>query len=344
MTEVLIALLLLSLGIMGAGRLLIDSKIIQGRTIAIEKETLKAWSSEEEKRARGMTLLTVIMSMALGMVVLSGALGWHQITQKHYLERKGAADAASAARMAFQQLSRDLQASGYRGVRSRDPTFKPNRHMTPDLFLYPIDGRLVFGRADRKNDILIVYDVPRKRLSLGVNYNRGDWAHKIETQGNSGIRNGALVLMADYEQGDLFIANIEEKIKNCVFHQNSPSPLSKNYTLKDHTEILELQRIQYSVHADVKGKSVCGLYRKDLLVGSEQEIVRNVSGLKITYGIPSGDMQTFDYPKDYNSGSLHLDWPKVVSVHILIEILNKHTQKGEHFETTIALRNTPLTP
>lgn len=315
-----------------------------------------------DHRSTGTSLLSVIVSMALGMIVLGGAVGWYQIIKKQYTIQKGMQEASTAAKIVFQFLSRDLQASGYKGLRSRDPTFKIQKHMIPRSYngmshaiLYPIDGRLVFGflenahpRCAEGREVLLVYDVPRKRATLSKDDTNSDG--RIQTLGVSGIRKGALVLIADCLQGDLLVA--DDVRENLIFYQhiggaNSLGPLTKHYRHQDNTEVVELQHIMYYLAPHDSEKPIYGFYRENILLpGSEQELVRNIVGFQITYGIWNRDTKTIVYKRaaEVESQGLGSDWANVVSVHIDISVLNLGTGEEHPFQTEIALRNTPLKP
>ncbi len=305
-------------------------------------------------RVLGNSLIGLLISMSIGMVVVAGAGTWYQIVRKQYLIQNSTQSVLTRVRTAFQFLSEDLQASGYRGVRSRDPHFPITEHMAVQYrhpiehrILYPEDRRLVFGFGRqahpmyaRDRDVLIIYDIPRNRTLLGADLiNTKD---SIRTLQNSGIREGALVLIADYAQGDLFVTN--QVIDQWIFHQsinaNVRDTLTKLYKIQDKTEVVELQRILYylkplKVPAE---KPVYGLYRKDLLQNQmpAQELVRGIRTFSIQYGM--GDAQY----KNATEIEDKQDWLRVKSVKIQLSIVNEYTKQDELFDFEIALKNTPL--
>jgi len=303
--------------------------------------------------------------MTVGMFVLASAVTWYQITRKQYVEQKSTQAVLTRMRTTFQFLSEDLQASGYRGVRSRDPTFKIKRHMAvqvthplADAVLYPTDKRLVYGfgihahpMCTENGDVLVIYDIPKKRTFLGVDQKTAK--DNVYTLTESGVRAGALVLVADYSQGDMFIAN--QIINHVIFHQciggNVTDELSKIYNIHDKTEVVELQRVMYylkpldNVQAYHQDKSVYGLYRKDLLLASSaQELVRGITAFTVQYGQwdPENKQLIYRNATQMERNALGRDWPCVLSVKIKIMVINELTKQEEPFEFEIALRNTPL--
>lgn len=313
-----------------------------------------------DDRSLGTSLLSVMISMTLGMMVLLSATSGYQWVKKQYTQYQAHQQVLDTVRTAFQFLTRDLEDSGYRGSRSRDPNFKLHTHMravethaVSHAILYPTDRRLVFGCAVREHalcaegrDVLMIYDVPRKRHMLRVDLKseKGD----IYILGNNDIRKGALVLISDYVQGDLFIANAV--IDDCIFHQNSglentSNALSKSYRMQDHTEVVELQPIVYYLKKFLSDRETYGLYRENVLIpGSAQELLQGITGFQLKYGIWNAEANIIDYrmAKHIQVAKSDPQWKNVVSVQITLTILNGYTRLEEHFETEIALRNTPL--
>jgi hypothetical protein len=202
-----------------------------------------------------------------------------------------------------------------------------------------------------ERDVLVIYDIPRKRIFLGADLvNAKD---RILTLQESGIREGALVLIADYTQGDLFVTN--QVIDRAIFHQNiganATDTLTKLYKMQDKTEVVELQRMMYylkPLNIQTK-KLVYGLYRKDLLGAQPaQELIRGIRTFRIQYGIETGieDAQNsqciYKNATQMEECASSSDWPAVSSLKINMSIINEHTQQEEPFEFEIALRNTPL--
>lgn len=315
-----------------------------------------------DHRALGTSLLAVLISMSLGMIVLFSAFTGYYLIKKQYVRQQRIQQVSHTVRTTFQLLTRDLHSSGYKGPRSRDPTFKLTRQMgerfgsgqLPDVILYPKDSRLVFGfymyghpmRAEGR-DVLMIYNVPGVRHALAEDL-RGP-NDDIQIFGHSHIRKGALVLIADYLQGDLFIAN--DVGNQRVFHQSSSdnvsNAFSKSYRRVDHTEVVELQRIVYYLKKFNSADATYGLYRENVLLsGSAQELMRGITRLQIKYGLCQPASKTIDYhaAERIQGVNLESDWPRVVSVRIRMAVLNEHTKQEESFETEIALRNTPIRP
>lgn len=310
-----------------------------------------------DNRSVGTSLLSVMICLSLGMIVLFNAMIGYQVVKKYYLQHKATQQVLHTARTAFQFLARDLEASGYRGVRTREPHFKLHTHMRvrmDNTHLYAVDRRLVFGFSmyahpmyAEGRDVLMIYDVPRKRYRLGMDQVNANEA--IHILGKNDIRKGALILISDYLQSDLFIAN--DVIHDSIFHnssgvENVTSAFSKSYKTKDNTEIVELQTIVYYLKKFSAHSATYGLYRENVLLsGSAQELLQDIIGFQLKYGIWNPETKRVDYysAEHHRENQSNVFWPNVISVQITLTILNQYTQKEESFETEIALRNTPLT-
>lgn len=308
------------------------------------------------ERLVGYSLISLLISMSIGMVVVAGAGTWYQIVHKQYLIQKSTQAVLTRVRTVFQFLSEDLQTSGYRGVRSRDPNFRITKHMAVQYkhpmeyrLLFPLDRRLVFGFAKQAHpfcsenrDVLVIYDIPRNRTLLGSDMlNAKD---RILSLQKSGIQEGALVLIADYMQGDLFVTN--QVIDQSIFHQNisanTTDTLSKLYKIQDKTEVMELQRVIYYLKPLTiqTAKTAYGLYRKDVLNPhtAAQELVRGITTFSLLYGLGNAQYKNASQMEDSLSNS---DWLRVLSVKISLSIMNEYTKQEEAFEFEIALKNTP---
>lgn len=310
-------------------------------------------------RALGNSLVSLLISMSLGMMVLFSAVTGYHMIKKHYVQQKHAQQVLHTVRTTFEFLRRDLEASGYRGIRSRDPTFQLKWHMNerfghsiPPAVLYPKDARLVFGfkahpMCAEGREVLLIHNVPRTPNTLALDQKHPQ--DNIQILESTHLRKGALVLIADYLQGDVFIAS--DVRNNVIFHQTSTGEnisgaFSKKYERKDHTEVVELQPIVYYLKKFQPTQVGYGLYRENVLLsGSAQELMRDITGFQIKYGFWDNDSKSIHYQSAREiETKTPPDWVNVISVQIKMKVLNTYTEKEEAFETELALRNTLLKP
>jgi len=277
--------------------------------------------------------------MALGMIVILGAIHWHQILKKTLMIQKEKRRDLHAGRTVFQFFMNDLENSGYRGCRTLDDNFPVHRlfvNFASPMCFFRMD-RKVFGfhatsgnclnkmpkkvckRVKENSDVLVIYNIPQAIHFLKRNMKRTNEVLYVE--GEHHIRRGSVVLISDCLQGELFIA--EETEAGSIFHRktiqtNFTDSFSKLY--QKGAEITELQTVAYYLGVTVReGRlGTYSLYRDDLLHEAE-EILDKIVDFQVRFGVlVSPDV--FQY-KDV-SEIRDDQWSMIKTVYVRVKVAN----------------------
>jgi len=293
------------------------------------------------------------MGLLFSAVLMMGTLHGYQIAKTKLCLNKETAAFLDIGRTAFLYWTRDIQASGYRGCRTRDITFpiaalysEYNRAYSYFRFDQPLFGfsatlancygkmpASACGRVREGTDVLIVYNVPQKMNRLARRLERPE--ELLETREPHHIQKDSLVLVSDCQQGDLFIANDVDSTQirhDRILGTNKTNRLSKAYD--QDAEVVELQTVAYYIgtperfleHNRMDMRPQFALFRDDFL-HSAQEIISEVADLQVEYGLRGGTDSKRLYKKTNEMRAQ--DWPFVVSLRLTLIAHNKRLWKYE---------------
>jgi Tfp pilus assembly protein PilW len=306
-----------------------------------------------------MSLMSVLIGLLLNALIMAGVMHGFGVAKRAFYRQQQAFLFLDKGRVTLHYLARDIQASGYRGCRTRDLGF-PLQHNYSDyhspysffrfdqpLFGFLATRGLCYGkmpdsachRVKENTHVLILYNIPQK-----INKVERALVHlndAIETNRDHGIQKNGLVLLSDCYQGDLFIANRVEATQ--IYHDqilgvNKTDTVSKRYT--QNAEIVELQTVTYYVgaperHEQNNREGVLtprfALFRDDFMQPA-QEIVPDVSDLQFEFGMIDTETNHYQYKKMLEMKEQ--DWPLVQNLRIRLTIDNKR-----RWEYEISLRN-----
>ncbi len=308
-----------------------------------------------------MNIISILMGLALSALLIASAMQGVMIAKKTFQAHRSQMHFLDTGQSAIRYFMRDVQAGGYRGCRSADPSFPLTKHYSDwnKAFGYFRQDRVVFGfiaspgtcyrkipisackRIKENSPVLIIYQVAQKINPLIQSMKKAD--DPLVLPMHHGIHNGALVLISDAYQGDMFIANrVQGPI---LFHEkilgfNNNGSLSKAYSTK--AEVVELQTVAYYVgkperflhmnlNQPISNKTSFALFRDDYLQNA-QEIIAGVTHVEFEYALQKTAGGNIQYYKSEDILEEH--WPLVSSLRIHLTMEN---QKSWSFE--IALRN-----
>jgi len=296
-----------------------------------------------------MNLISILISLCLSAVITNGTLQWYLFTKQEWKKTELRRKHGEIQKVIFQFIYQDLQAGGYRGLRSRDgsyPTYRQYCDYSADYRYFHFD-RTVFGfiatpgncfgkmpytaceRLEENTPVLIVYNVPYGLSRLTKSMSKRE--DPLVAENLRGIQENALVLISDHEQSDAFIATHIEG--NVLSHQkilgkNKTAELSKRYPA--YTEIMELQTVAYylavperfknHIKPNLNAEESYSLFRDDFLHPA-QELVSGIKTLGFTYGLATSDSKTDSKTKlQYFNANEIKQWEAVKSVGVEIVI------------------------
>lgn len=314
---------------------------------------------ETKREEAGLSLVSVLLSLTLGMLILAGAVQWYQVLKKNVLKQQAIRQNLEISRTSLQFLMQDVHASGYLGYRTFDDNAVLRSQIvdtqSPYKFL-KID-RAVFGFQlspgqcqhrlpprpstifKENSEVLILYHIPRKYTRIVHDMQNPEDPLSIE--GVNSFQQGSIVLISDGVQSDLFaVSKKPEDSPGKIAHAassnfNNRATLSKVY--KRGAELVELQMIAYylgkpprEAMRDSQSNSY-SLYRDDLVHGA-REIVTGILDFQVQYGVYESGRGVV-YRKSQNISKEQ--WISVRSVRVRIEIL-----KSDHIPSTITIPST----
>jgi Tfp pilus assembly protein PilW len=310
-----------------------------------------------------MNLISILMGLGLSIILIASATQWVMIAKKTFQQYQQQALYLDIGQSALQYFLRDIHASGYRGPRSQDASFPLNKivsEFSKDKAYLRFD-RSVYGffsspgscykkmpevsckRVKENSPVLIIYNVAQK-MNVMLQAAKSS-EENLRLSPNHGIHQGALVLIADGYQGDLFIANL---VQGSVIHHdkmlnvNQSANFSKVYSAA--AEVVELQTVAYYLgtperfqkNNPANRKNVSyALFRDDFLQNA-QEIMAGVSDVEFEYSLQDPESGEIRYQKaQYIS---ERDWPLVRSLRVFLSMEDK---KNWAFEVAIRNRISP---
>jgi len=241
--------------------------------------------------------------MLSSLLIVSAFYGY-QIIKKTYLKERIAYSNAAIARLILQFVGPEVQSSGYFGCRTLDDYFPVNWVANPSYL--PRDKRPIYGfrttpgacpsngmpqslcdRVEINSDLIILYNVPQAYSSLAQAVE--PTMDSLLTQNSKGFNQGALILISDCLQGDLFEA--DDIAQNRIFHyervRNTTQYLSKAYGLD--AEVVRLNSFAYYLGRPARyqgnQRNEYALYRHDFQQGKSKEIVGGITKFKVEYGL-----------------------------------------------------------
>jgi type IV pilus assembly protein PilW len=288
---------------------------------------------------RGHTLLELMLSLSLGLFILSASLSFYQSTQKAQKIQKVVGIARENAKFAFDLIKSDIQMAGFYGCISKlkdsriinslnnPDDFKWNflqaifasENSGPKQWSPPLDASL--ANADvYTGDVLTLRYADRQEFNLAT-HSSNDAPIKTTEQNN--LRRYDYGLVSDCVSGSIFQKTNSSAGSLTIQHKavSVPNKYAGNatedlgYTFSNTAKLRRLYSISYYI-AKKTGR-IPALYRKE---GSRraEEVISGITDMQLRFGIDSnadGAMDTYLSADQVQAAN---NWNKVVLLNLSI--------------------------
>ncbi len=322
-------------------------------------------------RARGFTIVELMVAMLLGLIVIAGVSSVFLANLRSYHSNTALSNVQSNARIAFELMSRDIRQAGLTGCNS------VNTHITNVLDNGPSGAatlawwanwdNVVYGFDSTQTDTDIAGAMPARAASTdsltvmeatgqGFTVASAATAPPSLTLADDDppLQAGDIVIVCNPDHAAIMqVSAFNGAVLTHATGGSSPGNIAvgPNFTVNSKVSPLAVHHWYIGTH-DVDGRSVRSLYRISLAqidnvpTPTAYEMVRNVTDMQITYH-QSGD-PTFVDANEVTS------WSSVDAVHIEFTMQSKAggPRAGvgpskvltRTFASTTAIRNRNVTP
>lgn len=333
-------------------------------------------NAQRNKLARGFTLVEMMIAMALGLLLVAGAIHIMLGAQQSYRMQDNVARIQENGRFAIEFLARDLRRTGFMHCGSAESmdvfnNVKGSGNNADSTYDFSaeelIRGTAPAGAAADSDAVRVRYLSDQRLRVLEVSQGQGQQGANIKVAGNAlGLQQGDVVTVTNCREGDTFrITNTPQKdadgsvmvtLAHAANYNLSPH-LNGSYGDGDH--VLAYRALTWFVaetgrHYD-DGTVVRALFR-DSRNGAE-EMVAGVRRMRIRYGVDDSGDGAADRYAHADDG---VDWSRVVSARVSVLLESRDDRLVDRpqelifdntlltmpdrrlyrvFTTTVALRN-----
>lgn len=289
---------------------------------------------------RGLTLVELMISMALGLLLVS-TIGYAYVGAKASFRTQNAlARIQEGARYAFEFMGEDIRMAGYTGGPSDDAKIFQTAGWDKslnDLKMYPLFGYENSGpawAAPTSGDALTVVHADTER-----EYNLNAQTATTVTLATGSAAVNDYMVVSDYSNAAA--AQVTAVAAGVVtFAAGLGGTFSGDLTSR---KAYPLSGVTYYVDNNPAGEPA--LYRYRLATGAAEELVEGVSDMQITYGVDTSDNMDrsvdayvdagvitadtgniFQNPANTDNGDVDTDrerWLRVMSVRIVLTMISR---------------------
>jgi type IV pilus assembly protein PilW len=273
---------------------------------------------------RGLTMVEMMIAMALSLVLLLGVLQILQSTKDNNRTQDELARLQERGRFAVEVLSRDIRMAAFYGCLG-DGT-KITNNLDPagagysdDLYDFEEAITGTEGGGD-VTDSLILRGAYGSGMDIETPY-MVQASSNVKVTSNTVLEQGAIVVVCDYEQGDVFQITNANPGTGTVVHNTGSAVSPGNYNVtnpgcpganahclskvyEEDAMLFMIQSIQYTIATGANGQPA--LFRNGV------EIAEGIENLQILYGEDQDGNQTADRYATASEATLDMD--RVVSI------------------------------
>jgi len=294
---------------------------------------------KQKYQQQGHTLLELMLSLSLGLFILTASLSFYQSTQKAQKMQKVIGIAKENAKFAFDLIKSDIQMAGFYGCISKlKESHITNTLNNPDDFKWnflqaifvsknsgakqwspPLDASLV--NADvYTGDVLTLRYADRQEFNIAAHDSNDA---PIKTTEKNNLRRYDYALVSDCVSGSIFQKTNSSTGSLTIKHNiaSVPNKYAGNatedlgYTFSDKAKLRRLYSISYYI-AKKTGR-IPALYRKEGARRAE-EVISGIADLQLRFGIDNnadGAMDTYLSADQVQAAN---QWNKVVLLNLSI--------------------------
>lgn len=335
--------------------------------------------AHEKTRARGVSLVELMVAITLGMIVLAAVSTVFMNSRVNYATQESAARLQESARVAMHFLIRDIRLAGYYGcidetteigitLNGADDSGFANGN--PYNFATPIEGfdgasaawypSTVTAAVSGIDDKLASTDAILLRMAdvsnpVNLTMEMPNTSAALQTSGGGGLRVGDIALISDCAQGAIFQitgpGDPPDAVSDTVVHNTgtgSPGNSTKDLGKPFDTRAQIMKFVQRVYYVKENARNVPALYRQDFLGGNPEELVEGIVDFQVLYGVdtnspPDGIPNLYVRAQDASLNTNWTNWTRIVSVRVDVEVkpvgTNTGTVQNRTFTSTVRVRN-----
>lgn len=294
------------------------------------------------RRESGVTLIELMVSLVIGMLVLSGVTYVFFASRTTYGYNESLSRIQENARIALDALSYDMRMAGFFGCGKADlipinvianspPVAKVDQTIAVSGYSYGDAGTSFVDAGSLKgvagSDVLVVRRGAVTPASLVGQMSSTSDVLKLDCNPD-GIKKDDFVLVTDCGSGELFKATAVDGSADSgscdgkantvteVFHEaasNSSAALSKIYG--SDAQVMRFEEIAYFLRDSGRktkdGKAVISLFRR--INGVDEEVAEGIEGMRLFFEINGGAGKSSNV-----GGVASTDWQNVVAVQVYL--------------------------
>jgi type IV pilus assembly protein PilW len=290
---------------------------------------------------KGMSLIELLIAMAIGMLMMLGAVTLFSNNKRIYKELNSTGRLQENARFAVEILIKDIRMAGYSGCADNISNVNNNVNgsgVDDNLYSFEnaVEGSESAANWQPSNSNDQVASIVAGTDAITVRYLQPSGisvdnpftpptATTFFTNSSNGLAIGQIVAVTDCSDADIFqITNLQtnSSTKTTVTHNsgagtpgNSTGSLSKTYG--SDAQFLILVSRRYYI-ADVDGDGISGLYRQENAEATGIELIEGVERMKILYGVDSTSDTVADSYVNAAGVAGAGGWSNVVSVQLAL--------------------------
>ena len=286
------------------------------------------------KASSGYTLVELLISMMLGLFLLTGVYQVNITHQKSNKLQKALEQTQKTGRFAIDNLSYAVKTAGYSGFYGSLSTGVENLLNTPtdekwDISI-PVSGYNNVASTDKiagitgfqiNTDVLLLKGMSGNLVSVISNTN----SDTLIAATTSDFSLGDIVVVSDVDQASIFQAskvNVKASTTTMTLVTGSGTPGNSLLLNNSYNSDSDISKYEVQMFYIKKGRNGSPALFKAILVSNagvvqmqEEEFASNIKDMQISYGIDTNADQMMD---QYNDASAITDWGKLTSINIVL--------------------------
>lgn len=287
----------------------------------------------QRSRAHGVTLIELLISVAIGLVIMGGAIGIFISSKQAYKTEDAMSRNQEAGRFAMEMLAKNIRAAGYAGCSNledispnviADPP--PSNGFAINTAIIGFEGESTSAKNKQGTwvnpspipwvtgtDVLIIATGGECGADLTGNMGVTNANIQVANAASCGFVAGDALMITDCHTADVFRASSvsESTGKITVAHANNVNTtqfLSRAY--EEGATVLKFLQYAYFIGTSPNGNPA--LYRVDVN-GNSQELIENIQDMQIVYGVDNGEDGIVDR---YLAADSVDEWKSALSVEL----------------------------
>lgn len=294
-----------------------------------------AYSLRSSIRARGFSLVEIMVALAVSMLLLAGVIAIFGSSRASYETTDKLSRIQENGRFAIDQIVRDIRAAGYVGC-ARAPTYlSSSLNVTAtqwDFLDGPVRGFESTGAgtwnppltnvnataASSGNDVLLLRGPRRDAEPLRLTADMASGSDSISVPNvTSGLRAGDAALVYSCEAQAFF--QVTSFAGGTIEHSDesgSPGNVTGDiqYAFRKNAEVVPVHTVLYYLRASTADATTTSLWRK-IASNDAEELVEGVERMELEFGLDTNGDTVVD---DYVTADAVGNWGNVYSVSVAL--------------------------